>query len=160
MTGQAKAGGGAGDAKRVGTNRKAFRDYHILDRFEAGLELRGTEVKSLRAAGVSLAGSYARIENKQVILYDLHISPYEHGNRFNHDPVRPRRLLLHAREIHRLFGQVTVKGRALVPLSIYFRRGFAKVELGLCTGKNLVDKRETLRRKTQEREAIRAIRER
>ncbi|MBN1674254.1 MAG: SsrA-binding protein SmpB [Kiritimatiellae bacterium] len=142
--------------KKVGTNRKALRDYHVLARLEAGIELKGTEVKSIRNARVNLTGSFARVEDGQVILYALHISPYQHGNRFNHDPDRPRRLLLHKQEIKRLYGQVAVQGQTLVPLNMYFRRGRIKVELGLCKGKHLVDKRHTLRRKAAEREAERA----
>lgn len=146
-------------AKTVATNRKARRDYYVLETYEAGIELRGTEVKSVRAGRASLGESYGRVENGQVILYDLHIMPYEHGNVFNHDPKRPKRLLLHQREIHRLFGQVAVKGQALIPLRLYLKHGLVKVEVGLCRGKLFEDKRETLRRRTADREAERAIAE-
>jgi len=143
--------------KLVATNRKAFRDYEVLERIEAGLALRGTEVKALRGGDISLTGAFAQVDGTQVLLQGLHISPYRHGNRFNHDPTRARRLLLHRREIRRLIGQVAEKGRTLIPLRVYFRRGYAKVELGLCRGKHTSDKRETLKRKTAEREARRAL---
>ena len=146
-------------AGRVATNRKAFHEYVVLDRIEVGLELRGTEVKSVRSGNVTLTGGYARIENGQATLYDVHIAPYACGNQFNHDPTRPRRLLLKRKEIARLIGQVQQKGYALVPLTLYFRRNrWAKVELGICKGKQDADKRETLKRKTAEQEAQRAMR--
>lgn len=142
----------------IGTNRKARRDFIILDKYEAGIVLLGTEVKSLRDGKVDLSPSYARIENMQATLYDLHIKPYEFGNQFNHEPRRPRKLLLHANEIKRLYSQVTIKGKTLVPLSIYFnRRGKAKVEIAVCQGKDFADKRETLRRKTADMETRRAM---
>ena len=143
--------------QKVATHRKAFHDYFVLDRIETGIELRGTEVKSLREGSVSLAGGYADVTDGQIFLHDVNIAPYGHGNRFNHDPTRPRRLLLHRREIHRLFGQVSQKGCTLIPLNLYFRRGHAKVEIGLCKGKHDVDKREDLRRKTADRETQRAV---
>lgn len=152
-----KAGPGP---QALATNRKARRDYQILEKLEAGIELRGTEVKSIRAGKASLGESYARVEGNEVILHGLHIEPYAHGNRFNHDPVRPRRLLLHKQEISRLHGQVAVKGRTLVPLRLYLKRGRVKVELGLGKGKHDQDKRETLKRRTADREAQRAIADR
>ncbi len=140
------------------TNRKARRDFHVLDTFEAGIELRGTEVKSVRQGNLNLTEGYARLEKGgDVVLYGVHINPYDHGNVHNHDPVRPRRLLLHRREIKRLFGQMTLKGYTLVPLRAYFTRGRLKVELGLCKGKQTVDKREDIKRKTADREAARAL---
>lgn len=146
-------------AGRVATNRKAFHDYVVLDRIEAGIELKGTEVKSVRSGNVTLTGGFARIEEGQVVLYDIHIAPYECGNRFNHDPRRPRRLLLGRKEIDRLLGRVQQKGCALVPLTMYFRRSrWVKIELGICQGKQDADKRETLRRKTADQEARRAMR--
>jgi SsrA-binding protein len=156
---------GPNDSKAAGpqalaTNRKARRDYQILEKLEAGIELRGTEVKSIRAGRASLAESFARVENDEVILHGLHVEPYPHGNRFNHDPLRPRRLLLHKQEIRRLYGLVSIKGRALVPLRLYLRRGRVKVELGLAKGKHAADKRETIKRRTADREAQRAIAER
>lgn len=143
--------------RKIATNRKAFRDYFVLDRIEAGIELRGTEVKSLRARTVNLTGGYADVENGQVLLRDVNIAPYEFGNQFNHDPTRPRRLLLHRKEIHRLLGQVSQKGHTLVPLRLYFKRGIAKVELGVCKGKLAIDKREALRRKAADRDVRREM---
>jgi SsrA-binding protein len=146
--------------KQVTANRKAFHEYEVLERFEAGIRLSGTEVKSIRAGQVNLTGSYAQVEGGQLILREAHISPYEHGNRFNHTPVRPRRLLMHRREILRLQEQTGQKGYTLVPLSLYLKHGLIKVELGLCRGKVLHDKREAIRSKTMDREAERAIRAR
>ncbi len=147
--------------KPIATNRKAHRDYHVLDKLEAGIELRGTEVKSIRQGNLNLAEGYARLEKSgDVVLHGVHINPYDHGNVHNHDPVRPRRLLLHRREIKRLFGQTAIKGHSLVPLRAYFKRGRVKIELGLCKGKHTVDKREDIKRKTADREAQRAMRAR
>ena len=142
----------------IATNRKARHDYIILEKFEAGISLLGSEVKSIRERRVDLTAGFANLENGELILRDIHIKPYEYAHQFNHDPVRPRRLLVHKREIKRLFGKLTLKGLTLIPLSLYFnRRGKVKVELGLCRGKHAEDKRETLRRKTADREAERAI---
>jgi len=143
--------------KQLAANRRAFRDYSVLERFEAGIELRGTEVKSIRSGQASLAGAYARVENGEIFLHGFHVPSYEHGGSFNHDPDRPRRLLLHGREIHKLRGQTEQKGLALVPLNVYLERNLVKIELGLCRGKRRGDKRETLKRKTADREAARAI---
>lgn len=134
-----------------------FRDYAVLERIEAGIELVGTEVKSVRAGRANLTGGFATVENGELVLQAVNISPYEHGNRFNHDPVRPRRLLLHAREIARLAASVSQKGLTLLPLKLYFKRNWLKVELGLCKGKKYGDKRETLKKRTAEREARRAV---
>ncbi|MBN2301863.1 MAG: SsrA-binding protein SmpB [Lentisphaerae bacterium] len=142
---------------KLATNRKAFHDYEILERIEAGIELRGTEIKSLRNSSVSLSGSFAKVEEGQAILHNLTIQPYEHGNRFNHPPARPRRLLLHRNEIRKLQTVIEQKRHTIVPLSIYIKKNIAKIELGLCKGKTIGDKRETLKRKTAEREAMRAI---
>jgi SsrA-binding protein len=142
---------------KIASNRKALHDYEVLDRYEAGIELRGTEVKSLRLGHVSMVGSYASIENGNAILYGVTIQPYEFGNRFNHAADRPRRLLLHKREILRLQAGVEKKGHSLIPLKLYFKNQRVKVELGLCRGKKLYDKRETMKRKTADREAARAI---
>lgn len=143
---------------RVAVNRKARHLYFVLDKIEAGIVLCGTEVKAVRDGQVDLSAGFARIENGQATLYDVHIKPYEYGHQFNHEPRRPRRLLLHRREIRKLFGAVTLKGRTLVPLALYFnRRGKLKVELGLCQGKHLSDRRETLKRKEVERESARAM---
>lgn len=143
----------------VATNRKALHDYFIEERYEAGLVLLGTEVKALREGQVNLQESFARIEDGNVVLHQCHISPYSHGASENHDPLRPRRLLLNRDEIHRLSGKVQLKGLTLVPLSLYFKRGRAKVELGLARGKQRGDKRETLRRKAAEREVERAMKQ-
>jgi len=140
-------------------NHKARRDYFIAETFEAGIELKGTEVKSLRASRASIDDAFARVERAQVWLYNAHINPYEFGNRWNVDPLRPRRLLLHKREIDRLAGQLNVKGMALLPLKIYFSKSFAKGELALAKGKQQYDKRETLKRKTADREVNRALAE-
>ncbi len=141
------------------TNRKARRDFQILKDIECGIELRGTEVKSIRSAKASLAESFAEIKGGEVNLQGLRVEPYSHGNQFNHDPMRPKRLLLHRREIDQLNGQVAEKGMTLVPLELYLRRGRVKVKLGLCKGKTGMDKRESLKQKTAEREAQRAISE-
>ena len=143
--------------KPVATNRKAFHDYFIDERFEAGIALRGTEVKSLRDGKVTLQDSFVRIEQDEAILYQCHIQPYSHGARDNHEPLRPRKLLLHREELNRLAGKVQQKGWTIVPLAIYFKRGRAKVELALARGKQHGDKRETLRRKVAEREMERAM---
>jgi len=133
-------------------NSKARRDYHILEVFEAGIVLRGTEVKSLRAGRGQIRDAFARVENGEVWLYNAHIDEYSFGNRQNHDPKAPRKLLLHSSEIRRLQGLVTVKGHALVPLSFYWKRGKIKVALALAKGKAEYDKREEIRRKESERE--------
>jgi SsrA-binding protein len=142
----------------IATNRKARHEYHILDSWEAGLVLTGPEVKSLRAGKVSFKDAFARVEQGEVWLYSLHISPYDQANRWNQDPERPRKLLLHGHEIRKLIGKVEEKGLTLVPLDLFFRGGYAKTTLALAKGKQLHDKRETLKRRTQEREARRAIR--
>ena len=144
-------------SNRVAANRKALRDYQVVDRHEARIELRGTEVKSVRGGEINLKGAYARVENGELVLYQMNIALYAHGNRFNHDPERPRRLLMHRREIGRLQVQTEQKGLTLIPLSVYMKRGKVKVELGVCRGKRQEDKRETLKRKTADREAARAI---
>ncbi len=139
------------------TNSKARRDYAILETCEAGIVLRGTEVKSLRQGRGNINDAFARIENGEAFLYNAHIDEYAQGNRHNHDPKQVRKLLLHRNEIHRLFGKVNVKGHALVPLRLYFKKGFAKVELALGKGKAEYDKREDIKRKTAQRETERAI---
>ncbi len=139
----------------LATNRKARRDYEVLDRIEAGLVLKGTEVKSMRAGKFSIEQAHGRIERGQLHLHDFNILPYEFGNIHNHDPNRPKRLLLHKREILKIKSQLQTKGLALVPLRVYLKKRRVKVEIALCRGKNLYDKRETLKRKTSEREARR-----
>jgi len=143
--------------KVVATNRKARHEYEILDTFEAGLVLKGPEVKSLREGKVGFQDAFARVEGGEVWLHSLHISPYEQANRFNEDPLRPRKLLLHRLEILRLVGKVEEKGLTLIPLAIYFRGGYAKVTLALARGRKTYDKREKLKKKTQEDEARRAM---
>ncbi len=147
--------------KVVATNRKAFHDYFIEEKFEAGVVLQGTEVKSLRDGRVNLQDSYASARNGEVFLYNCHISPYSHGNIMNHDPTRVRKLLLHKKEINKLMGKTQQKGLTLVPLRIYFsKRGHAKVELGLAKGKKLYDRRESIKSREAGREVERAIKER
>jgi SsrA-binding protein len=141
----------------VARNRKARHQFEVLETIEAGMELRGPEVKSIRAGNVSFQDSFARVERGEVWLHSLHISPYEQANRFNVDPTRPRKLLLSKQEIRRLAGKVDEKGLTLVPLDIHFSRGYAKVTLAVGRGKKLHDKRETLKRREQEREAQRAM---
>lgn len=147
------------DKKVIQVNRKARHLYRIEDTYEAGLVLVGTEVKSLREGRVNLSDGYARIENGEAWLYNVHISPYERGHRFNVDPRRPRKLLLHRWEIDRLYGRVQEKGLTIVPLSMFFRRGRAKVELGVGRGKAEFDKRRTIMERDLQREAQRQLRE-
>ena len=144
------------EIKIVAQNRKARHDFFIEESCEAGIVLQGTEVKALREGRVNIRDGYARINEGEIILADVHISPYAFGNQFNHDPLRPRKLLLHKREIHRLTGKVRERGYTLIPLNIHFTRGRAKVELALAKGKKLHDKRETLRRKALEKEVERS----
>jgi SsrA-binding protein len=141
-------------------NHKARRDYLITETYEAGIELKGTEVKSLRNARASIDEAFARIERGQCWLYNAHINPYEFGNRYNVDPLRPRRLLLHKKEIEKLGTMTNTQGMAIIPLKIYFTKSYAKVQLGVGKGKTQVDKRETLKRKTADREIQRALSDR
>lgn len=142
------------------TNRKARHDYHILETYEAGIALAGTEVKSLRAGKGNLKDSYARVENGELLLYSMHISPYEKGNIFNKDPLRTRKLLMHRREIDRLFGLVKEKGVTLIPLRVYLNeRGRVKVELAVAKGKTLYDRREDIKQKDAEREMEKAFKD-
>ena len=146
--------------KIVCENRKARHDYFIHETYEAGLELQGTEVKSLRAGRANLKDSYAVVKNGEVFVEHMHISPYEQGNIFNHDPLRPRRLLLHKAEIVKLFSRTREKGYTLVPLKIYFKRGRAKLELALASGKHNYDKRADLQAKAAKRDVERAMKDR
>jgi len=141
----------------VARNPKATHDYHILETWEAGIVLTGTEVKSLRNGKASIKEAYARVRQGEVFLEGMNITPYEQGNRYNHDPVRSRKVLLHRREIEKLIGAVEQKGLTLVPLELYFRNGRAKVTLALGRGKKLHDKREDLKRRVTERETARAV---
>jgi SsrA-binding protein len=139
-------------------NKKAFYDYEILERYEAGIELKGSEVKSLREGKANLRDSFVRIENGEAFLFNAYIAPYSHGGLFNHEPTRKRKLLLHKSEIKRLLGKSMEKGLTIIPLRIYFNeRGKVKVEIALAKGKKLYDKRETIKRREQEREARRAM---
>jgi SsrA-binding protein len=150
---------GARDGKKVVVrNKKARHEFEILDTYEAGVVLRGPEVKSIRAGKASLAEAFARVDDGEVWLHGMHITPYDPAGRWNPDPVRPRKLLLRSEEIRRLIGAVQEKGLTLVPLELYFRRGYAKVALALGRGKKLHDKRETLKRRTHEREMQREVR--
>lgn len=139
--------------KMIANNKKAYFDYFIEDKYEAGIELYGTEVKSLRMGRCSIKESFIRIESGEVYVYGMHISPYEKGNIFNKDPLRVRRLLLHKREIYKLSGEIAQKGYTLVPLSVYLKGSLVKVEIGLAKGKKLYDKRESIAKKDQRREA-------
>ena len=144
--------------KIAAQNRKAHHDYFVEDRYEAGIELFGTEVKSIRAGKLNLKDSFCAVKNGELICYGMHISPYEQGNRFNPDPVRPRRLLMHKREILKLQQTVQQDGNALIPLSLYFKDGRVKLEVGLCKGKKLYDKRESEAERSAKREMDRASR--
>jgi SsrA-binding protein len=145
--------------KVVATNRKARHEYEILESYEAGLVLKGPEVKSLREGKVGFQDAFARVEGGEAWIYNLHISPYEQANRYNVDPLRTRKLLLHRDEIRRLIGKVEEKGLTLIPVELYFARGRAKVSLALARGRRLYDKREKLKRDIQNREARRALRD-
>ena len=146
--------------KQIAQNRKAFHEYFVLERFEAGIELCGTEVKSLRAGEVNLKDSYCTVREGELFVRSMHISPYEKGNIFNRDPLRPRRLLMHKREIRKLAERVKQEGLTLIPLSLYFKDSRVKLELGLCKGKKLYDKRDVDAKKTANREIERTMKER
>ena len=139
--------------KLVANNKKAYHDYFIEDKYEAGISLHGTEVKSLRMGKCSIKESFIRIENGEVFIYGMHISPYEKGNIFNKDPLRVRKLLLHKNEINKMMGKIAEKGYTLVPLQVYFKGSLAKIEIGLAKGKKLYDKRQDIAKKDQRREA-------
>ena len=140
------------EKKLIANNKKAYHDYFLEERYEAGIALHGTEVKSLRMGKCSIKESFIRIENGEVIIYGMHISPYEHGNIFNRDPLRPKKLLMHKTEILKLFGLTKQQGYAIIPLQVYFKKGRAKVLIGLCKGKKLYDKREDAAKKSANRE--------
>lgn len=139
--------------KLVANNKKAYHDYFIDEKYEAGVSLHGTEVKSLRMGKCSIKEAFVRIENGEVFVYGMHVSPYEKGNIFNKDPLRVKKLLLHKAEINKLLGKIKEKGFTLVPLQVYFKNGKAKVEIGLARGKKLYDKRQDIAKKDQRREA-------
>lgn len=150
----------ASPEKLIASNKKAFHDYHVLDKFEAGLALTGTEVKSLRDGAANLKDAYVTFKNGEAFLFGAHISPYTHGNRENHEPDRTRKLLLHRREIDKLEVQVTEKGLTIVPLRLYFKGGRVKAEIGVVRGKKLYDKRETEKTREADREAAAAMKSR
>lgn len=139
--------------KLIANNKKAYYDYFIEDKYEAGLSLHGTEVKSLRMGKCSVKEAFIKIENREMYVYNMHVSPYEKGNIFNKDPLRVRKLLLHKFEINKMAGQLASKGYTLVPLSVYFKGSLVKIEIGLAKGKKLYDKREDIAKKDMKREA-------
>jgi len=147
------------NTKTITKNKKAYFEYFVLESFEAGIELSGTEVKSIRAGGVNLKEAWISIDDGEMLIKQMHISPYEQGNRFNKPPMRNRKLLMHKREIMRLFGTVKQEGYALVPLSLYFKGSLVKVQVGLCKGKKLYDKRETAAKRDAQRNIDRALKE-
>jgi SsrA-binding protein len=144
--------------QRIAQNKKAYHDYFILEEYEAGIELFGTEVKSIRQGRVNLKDSWCSVKNGEIFVNGMHVSPYEQGNIFNRDPVRQRRLLMHKREIMRLFGESKQQGLAIVPLSLYFKNGRAKLAIGLCKGKKLYDKREAAAERDAKRDMERGLR--
>lgn len=144
-------------SKLVADNRRARHEYHVLETIECGIELVGTEVKSIRQGQANLKDSHARIEDGEVYLYNCHISPYDHGNRFNHEPLRKRRLLLNKKEIQKLKSKIQEKGLTLIPLKLYFKFNWVKVELGLCKGKKLYDKRDDIAKRDTQRQLERII---
>lgn len=151
---------GRKEEKRViARNKKAFHDYFIEETYEAGIELCGTEVKSIRAGSCNLKDSWCSVDDGEMFVKGMHISPYEHGNIFNRDPMRVRRLLMHKREILKLFGEVKQSGYSLIPLSVYFKGSMVKMELGLCKGKKLYDKRDTMAQKAAQRDIERAFKQ-
>lgn len=139
--------------KLISQNKKAYHDYFILDTYQAGIALTGTEIKSIRAGKCNLKDSFIKIENGEAIIKHMHISPYEHGNIFNHDPIRDRKLLLHRYEINKLIGAVTTDGLTIVPLKIYFKGSLVKLDIGIAKGKKMYDKRQDIAKKDQQREA-------
>ena len=149
-----------GGHKIIAQNKKAYHDYFVDEKYEAGIELFGTEVKSLRAGAVNLKDSYCDFKDGELFVVGMHVSPYEHGNIFNRDPMRKRKLLMHKREILKLFGLVAQKGVSLIPLSLYFSGSHGKVELGLCRGKKLYDKRDSIAKHDADREIERRLKDR
>lgn len=143
------------EKKLIANNKKAYHDYFLDERFETGIELHGTEVKSLRMGKCSIKEAFIRIEKEEVIIYGMHISPYEKGNIFNKDPLRPKKLLMHKSEIRKLIGKIKEKGYTLVPVEVYFKGSLAKVEIALARGKKLYDKRQDIAKKDMRREAER-----
>lgn len=150
----------SGGIKVIAENRKAFHNYYIEDRIEAGIILTGTEIKSIRNGRVNLKDSYARLDEGEIWVHQMHISPYEQGNRFNHDPLRPRKLLLHRAEINKLVGKIQQQGLTLIPIKVYLKKGMAKVELAVGQGKKNYDKRQALAEREGKRDIERALRDR
>ncbi len=151
---------GENELKTVAQNKKAFHDYFVIESAEAGIELFGTEVKSIRQGRINLKDAWCSIDKGELYVHGMHISPYENGNIFNKDPLRVRKLLMHKREINRLFGLTKQQGYTLIPLSGYFKNGRVKIQIGLCKGKKNYDKRETIAQKTAQRDVQRALKER
>lgn len=146
-----------GEGKLIAQNKKARHDYTIVETIEAGIVLQGTEIKSIRNSRINLKDGFVRIRNGEAFLVNVHISPYEQGNIFNHDPLRTRKLLLHKKQIDKLYGEMKQQGMSIVPLKVYLKDGYAKVLIGLAKGKKQYDKRESLKRKDQERQIARAM---
>ncbi|MCI5537836.1 MAG: SsrA-binding protein SmpB [Oscillospiraceae bacterium] len=146
------------ESRSVAQNKKAYHDYFVIESYEAGIELFGTEVKSVRQGKLNLKDSWCSIDGGEIFANGMHISPYEHGNIFNRDPMRPKKLLMHKKEINKLYGLTKQQGYAIIPLSVYFKKGKAKVQLGLCKGKKLYDKREDAAKKSAARSIERAVR--
>lgn len=149
-----------GVGKQLAQNKKAYHDYFIEETFEAGIVLQGTEIKSIRKGKANLKDSFAKIERGELYLHNMHVSPYEQGNRFNHDPLRTRKLLLHRKEINKLIGETKEVGYTIVPLKLYLKNGYCKVLIGLGKGKKQYDKREDLKKKEAKRDIERAFRDR
>ena len=148
------------DSKTVAQNKKAYHDYFVLEEYEAGIELFGTEIKSIRQGKINLKDAWCNIVDGEIFVNGMHISPYDHGNIFNRDPMRVRKLLMHKKEINKLFGTVKQDGLSLITLSVYFKKGRAKIKVGLCKGKKLYDKRDVAAKKDAARNIERAMKER
>ena len=148
------------NSRTVAQNKKAYHDYFVLEEYEAGIELFGTEVKSIRQGRVNLKDAWCSIDNGEIFVNGMHISPYEQGNIFNRDPLRKKKLLMHKKEIHKLYGTIKQQGLTLIPLSVYFNKGKAKIKVGLCKGKQIYDKRDVAAQKEPNRSIDREIKER
>ena len=148
------------NSRTVAQNKKAYHDYFVLEEYEAGIELFGTEVKSIRQGRVNLKDAWCSIDNGEIFVNGMHISPYEQGNNFNRDPLRKKKLLMHKKEIHKLYGTIKQQGLTLIPLSVYFNKGKAKIKVGLCKGKKIYDKRDVAAKKEANRSIDREIKER
>lgn len=148
------------NSRTVAQNKKAYHDYFVLEEYEAGIELFGTEVKSIRQGRVNLKDAWCSIDNGEIFVNGMHISPYEQGNIFNRDPLRKKKLIMHKKEIHKLYGTIKQQGLTLIPLSVYFNKGKAKIKVGLCKGKKIYDKRDVAAKKEANRSIDREIKER